>query len=117
MRSTSLFEETAPEGICRCGPSAFHGASTQAETASRLLHCKTPSRRRQAAVIYPGFKFLVQECRSESAGWRALFRICVALDPRTQNLFLVTSDFTLPSEPNGARKAIKGTARLLVYGR
>jgi hypothetical protein len=41
----------------------------------------------------------------------------MALDPKTQNLFLVTSDFTLPSEPNGARKAIKGTAHLLVYGR
>jgi DNA-binding beta-propeller fold protein YncE len=41
----------------------------------------------------------------------------MALDPNTRNLFLVTSDFTSPSEPNGARKAIKGTAHLLVYGR
>ena len=41
----------------------------------------------------------------------------MALDPKTQNLFLVSSDFTSPSEPNGARKAIKGTAHLLVYGR
>jgi len=41
----------------------------------------------------------------------------MALDPKTQNLFLVTSDFTSPSEPKGARKAIKGTANVLVYGR
>lgn len=41
----------------------------------------------------------------------------MALDPKTQNLFLVTSDFTSPSEPKGARKAIKGTAHVLVYGR
>jgi hypothetical protein len=41
----------------------------------------------------------------------------MALDPKTQNLFLVSSNFTSPSEPNGARKAIKGTAHVLVYGR
>jgi hypothetical protein len=41
----------------------------------------------------------------------------MALDPNTSNLLLVSSDFTSPSEPNGARKAIKGTAHLLVYGR
>jgi hypothetical protein len=41
----------------------------------------------------------------------------MGLDPKTRNLFLVTSDFTLPSGPNGDRKAIKGTARILVYGR
>jgi DNA-binding beta-propeller fold protein YncE len=41
----------------------------------------------------------------------------MGLDPKTRNLFLVTSDFTSPSGPNGDRKAIKGTARILVYGR
>jgi hypothetical protein len=41
----------------------------------------------------------------------------MALDPKTQNLFLVSSDFTSPSEPTEARKAIKGTAHVLVYGR
>jgi DNA-binding beta-propeller fold protein YncE len=41
----------------------------------------------------------------------------MGLDPKTQNLFLVTSDFTPPSGPKGERKAIKGTARVLVYGR
>ena len=41
----------------------------------------------------------------------------MGLDPKTHNIFLVTSDFTPASEPNGARKAIKGTARVLIYGR
>jgi len=41
----------------------------------------------------------------------------MALDPKTQNLFLVSSDFTSPREPTAARKAIKGTAHVLVYGR
>jgi hypothetical protein len=41
----------------------------------------------------------------------------MGFDSRTQHLFLVTSDFTPPSGPKGDRKAIKGTARLLVYGR
>src|SRR3984893_17301015 len=40
----------------------------------------------------------------------------MGLDPTTHNLFLVTSDFTPPSGPQGDRKAIKGTARVLVYG-
>jgi DNA-binding beta-propeller fold protein YncE len=40
----------------------------------------------------------------------------MGLDPKTQNLFLVTSDFTPPRGSNGNRKAIKGTARVLVYG-
>jgi hypothetical protein len=35
----------------------------------------------------------------------------MGLDPKTQNLFLVTSDFTPPTGPKGDRKAIKGTAR------
>jgi len=41
----------------------------------------------------------------------------MALDPKTHNLFLVTADFTPPSGPKGDRKAIKGTARVLIYGR
>src|SRR5712672_4316679 len=41
----------------------------------------------------------------------------MGLDPKTHNLFLVTADFTPPSGPKGDRKAIKGTARVLVYGR
>jgi hypothetical protein len=41
----------------------------------------------------------------------------MGLDPKTHNLFLVTSDFTPASGPNGARKTIKGTARVLIYGR
>jgi YVTN family beta-propeller protein len=41
----------------------------------------------------------------------------MGLDPKTQNLFLVTSDFTPPAGPKGDRKTIKGTARVLVYGR
>jgi YVTN family beta-propeller protein len=41
----------------------------------------------------------------------------MGLDPKTQNLFLVTSDFTPPTGPKGDRKAIKGTARVLIYGR
>ena len=41
----------------------------------------------------------------------------MGLDPKTHNLFLVTADFTPPSGPNGDRKAIKGTARVLIYGR
>lgn len=40
----------------------------------------------------------------------------MGIDSKTQNLFLVTSDFTLPSGSNGNRKTIKGTARVLVYG-
>src|ERR1700730_6941460 len=41
----------------------------------------------------------------------------IGLDPKTHNLFLVTADFTPPAGPKGDRKAIKGTARVLVYGR
>jgi DNA-binding beta-propeller fold protein YncE len=41
----------------------------------------------------------------------------VGLDSKTQNLFLVTSDFTPPEGSNGNRKTIKGTGRVLVYGR
>lgn len=41
----------------------------------------------------------------------------MGLDPKTQKLFLVTSNFTPPAGPKGDRKAIKGTARLLIYGR
>jgi len=41
----------------------------------------------------------------------------MALDSKTHNLFLVTADFTPPSGPKGDRKAIKGTARVLIYGR
>jgi DNA-binding beta-propeller fold protein YncE len=41
----------------------------------------------------------------------------MGLDPTNHNLFLVTSDFTPPSGPKGDRKAIKGTARVLIYGR
>jgi hypothetical protein len=41
----------------------------------------------------------------------------MGLDPKTHNLFLVTSDFMPPSGSAGNRKTIKGTARVLVYGR
>jgi len=41
----------------------------------------------------------------------------MGLDQKTHNLFLVTADFTPPNGPNGDRKAIKGTARVLIYGR
>ncbi|MCU1240373.1 MAG: hypothetical protein JWO71_1099 [Candidatus Acidoferrum typicum] len=41
----------------------------------------------------------------------------MGLDPKTHNLFLVTADFTPPSGPKGDRKAIKGTARVVIYGR
>jgi DNA-binding beta-propeller fold protein YncE len=41
----------------------------------------------------------------------------MGLDPKTHNLFLVTSDFTPANGPKAERKAIKGTARVLIYGR
>jgi hypothetical protein len=41
----------------------------------------------------------------------------MGLDSKTQNLFLVTADFTPPSGPKGDRKTIKGTAHVLIYGR
>jgi DNA-binding beta-propeller fold protein YncE len=40
----------------------------------------------------------------------------MGLDLKTHNVFLVTADFTPPSGPQGDRKAIKGTARVLIYG-
>jgi DNA-binding beta-propeller fold protein YncE len=40
----------------------------------------------------------------------------MAIDPKTHNLFLVTADFAAPG-PKGDRKAVKGTARVLVYGK
>ncbi|MGC1905851.1 MAG: hypothetical protein WA715_18675 [Candidatus Acidiferrum sp.] len=40
----------------------------------------------------------------------------MGIDPKTQNLILVTSDFTPPSGSNGNRRTIQGTARVLVYG-
>lgn len=39
----------------------------------------------------------------------------MAMDSRTHNLILVTADFT--STPKGERRAAKGTARVLIYGR
>jgi hypothetical protein len=41
----------------------------------------------------------------------------MGLDPKTQNLFLVTADFTPSSGPKGNRQTIKGTARVLIYRR
>ncbi len=41
----------------------------------------------------------------------------MGLDPKTQNIFLITADFTPPSGPKGDRKTIKGTAHVLIYGR
>ena len=41
----------------------------------------------------------------------------MAIDPKTHNLFLSTSDFGPPSGPKGRRPAISGTAHLLIYGR
>jgi DNA-binding beta-propeller fold protein YncE len=40
----------------------------------------------------------------------------MAMDPKTHNLFLSTSDFGPPSGPKGRRPAIPGTAHLLIYG-
>ncbi|HEX3352817.1 MAG TPA: YncE family protein [Terriglobales bacterium] len=40
----------------------------------------------------------------------------MAMDPKSHNLILVTSDFTA-SGTRGERHAIKGTARVLIYGR
>ena len=40
----------------------------------------------------------------------------MGLDPTTHNLFLVTSDFG-PADAKGKRNAVKGTARVLIYGR
>jgi DNA-binding beta-propeller fold protein YncE len=46
----------------------------------------------------------------------------MALDPKTHNLYLTTSDFGPPpaptaQQPNPQRRAIPGTFRLLIYGR
>jgi DNA-binding beta-propeller fold protein YncE len=41
----------------------------------------------------------------------------MGIDPKTHTVFLVTADFAPPSGPKGARKAIQGTARVLIYGR
>ena len=40
----------------------------------------------------------------------------MGLDSKTHNLFLVTSDFG-PADAKGKRSAVKGTARVLIYGR
>jgi hypothetical protein len=40
----------------------------------------------------------------------------MAIDPKTHNLFLSTSDFG-PAGPKGKRPAISGTAHLLIYGK
>jgi len=40
----------------------------------------------------------------------------MAMDPKTRNLFLSTSDFGPAAGPKGRRPAISGTAHLLIYG-
>jgi DNA-binding beta-propeller fold protein YncE len=40
----------------------------------------------------------------------------MAIDPKTHNLYLSTSDFGTPAGPKGRRPAISGTAHLLIYG-
>jgi WD40 repeat protein len=40
----------------------------------------------------------------------------MAIDPKTHNLFLSTSDFGPSAGPKGRRPAISGTAHLLIYG-
>lgn len=40
----------------------------------------------------------------------------MAMDPHTHNLILVTADFSIPT-PGTERRATKGTARVLIYGR
>jgi hypothetical protein len=40
----------------------------------------------------------------------------MAIDPKTHNLFLSTSDFG-PAGAMGKRPAISGTAHLLIYGK
>lgn len=40
----------------------------------------------------------------------------MAMDPKTHNLILVTADFT-SSTPKAERRAVKGTGRVLIYGR
>jgi hypothetical protein len=41
----------------------------------------------------------------------------MAIDPKTHNLFLSTSDFGPAAGPKGRRPAIPGTAHVLIYGR
>jgi uncharacterized protein YjiK len=41
----------------------------------------------------------------------------MAMDPKTQNLILVTADFTPTTSSKAGRRAVKGTARVLIYGR
>jgi hypothetical protein len=41
----------------------------------------------------------------------------MAMDPKTQNLILVTADFTPAATSKAGRRAVRGTARVLVYGR
>lgn len=41
----------------------------------------------------------------------------MAMDPKTHNLFLSTSDFGPAAGPKGRRPAISGTAHLLIYGK
>jgi DNA-binding beta-propeller fold protein YncE len=41
----------------------------------------------------------------------------IAMDPKTHNLILITADFTRSTTSKGQRRAIKGTARVLIYGR
>src|SRR5438132_3065179 len=40
----------------------------------------------------------------------------MALDPKTHNLYVDTSDFGAPQQPNGQPVAVPGTFRLLIYG-
>ena len=41
----------------------------------------------------------------------------MALDPKTHNLYVSTSDFTPPSGANAQRKTIPGTFHVLIYSR
>jgi len=40
----------------------------------------------------------------------------MALDPKTRNLYVDTSDFGPPAQPNGQPVAKPGTFRVLIYG-
>jgi hypothetical protein len=41
----------------------------------------------------------------------------IAMDPKTHNLILITANFTRSTTSKGQRRAIEGTARVLIYGR
>jgi DNA-binding beta-propeller fold protein YncE len=41
----------------------------------------------------------------------------MAMDPKTHNLILITSDFAPAATPKAERRATKGTARVLIFGR